>query len=123
MLRAAARRNPRGHGERGKRRRRRMKDQARARAVQLAFVVLVIGAWFAVGRSGAVSPLLLPRIEAVVDAFILLVQTNQFWSAVGITFGTIVRAYLIAVVLGILTGYFVTRSRFATRLLEPLISG
>jgi ABC-type nitrate/sulfonate/bicarbonate transport system permease component len=94
-----------------------------ARGVQLGFVAVFIAAWYFVGRSGAVSPLLVPRIEAVWDAFIRLVQTDQFWSAVRVTLSTIVEAYLIAIVLGVLAGYFVTRSRFLTQLFEPMISG
>ena len=96
---------------------------ARARAVQLLFVAVFIGAWYAIGRTRAISPLFVPRIEAVADAFIRLVQTDQFWSAVRVTFFTILQAYLIAVLLGVSSGYLVTRSRFLTQLLEPVISG
>src|SRR5262245_19152855 len=93
------------------------------RAVQLAFVAAFLAAWYVVGRTGAVTPLLVPRIEAVADAFLRLVQTDAFWSAVRVTLFTITQAYLIAIVLGILSGYLVTRSRFVTQLMEPMISG
>jgi len=94
-----------------------------ARVVQLAFVAVFLGLWYVVGRTGAVTPLLLPRIEAVADAFARLVQTDAFWLAVRVTLSTIVEAYLIATALGIAAGYLVTRSRFLTQLLEPVISG
>jgi ABC-type nitrate/sulfonate/bicarbonate transport system permease component len=94
-----------------------------ARAVQLAFVTAFLTAWYVVGRTGAVTPLLLPRIEAVADAFARLVQTDAFWSAVRVTLSTIVEAYLVAILLGVLSGYLVTRSRFLVGLLEPMISG
>jgi ABC-type nitrate/sulfonate/bicarbonate transport system permease component len=102
-----------------------MKDRSiiGARGVQLAFLAVFIAAWYLVGRSGAISPLLVPRIEAVWDAFVRLVQTDQFWSAVRVTLSTIAEAYLIAIVLGVVAGYFATRSRFLTQLLEPMISG
>src|SRR5262249_51241508 len=48
---------------------------------------------------------------------------EQFWAAVRVTLSTILQAYLIAIVLGVAAGYLVTRSRFLTRLLEPVISG
>jgi len=93
------------------------------RGIQFGFVVMVIGAWFAIGRSGAISPLFLPPLEAISLAFARLVQTTEFWSAVRVTLITIAQAYSIAAVLGILSGYLVTRSRFLTRVLEPIVSG
>jgi hypothetical protein len=44
-------------------------------------------------------------------------------SAVGVTLSTIAQAYLIAIGLGISTGYLVTRSRFLIRVFEPIVSG
>jgi len=92
------------------------------RLVQLGFVVAFFGAWFIIGRSGAISPLFLPPIEAVWAALNTLVQTPQFRSAVQVTLTTIAQAYLIAATLGILAGYAITRSRFATKVLEPIVS-
>ena len=57
------------------------------------------------------------------EAFLALVATGQFWSAVRVTLTTIAEAYAIAVVAGLFTGYLVTRSRFATEAVEPLIAG
>ena len=101
-----------------------MKDVSavQSRLVQLVFLVLALAAWFVVGRTQAISPLFLPPLEAVFQALGQLVQTTEFWSAVGVTLSTIARAYLIACVLGIGVAYLVTRSHFLTRLLEPVIS-
>ena len=102
-----------------------MKDSAlrHARLIQAAFVVVAAAAWFLIGHTGAVSPLFLPPMEAVWVAFVRLVQTPQFWSAVGTTLGTVAEAYSIALVAGVLVGYLVTRSRFLTQVLEPIVSG
>jgi ABC-type nitrate/sulfonate/bicarbonate transport system permease component len=94
-----------------------------ARLIQFAFVVIVLGAWLVIGRSGAISPLFLPPLETVWQAFIRLVQTDQFWSAVLVTLATIAKAYSIAMILGVMTGYLITRSRFLTQVLEPVVSG
>ncbi|HXJ02282.1 MAG TPA: ABC transporter permease [Micropepsaceae bacterium] len=94
-----------------------------ARAIQMGFLGVALGAWFFIGRNGWVSPLFLPPIEAVGQSFIGLLQTGLFWSAVRITLTTILQAYGIAIVLGISAGYLVTRSRFLTQVLEPIISG
>jgi ABC-type nitrate/sulfonate/bicarbonate transport system permease component len=94
-----------------------------ARAIQLGFLASLMAAWLIIGRTGAISPLFVPPMEAVWRAFIALVQTDQFWSAVGTTLRTIGEAYGIAVTSGVLIGYLVTRSRFLTQVLEPIVSG
>ena len=93
------------------------------RAIQSAVLAGALGAWFAAGSTGAISPLFLPPVDGVARAFVTLVQTNQFWSAVGVTLGTIAQAYAIAVVLGVAAGYLATRSRFLAEVLEPIVSG
>jgi ABC-type nitrate/sulfonate/bicarbonate transport system permease component len=94
-----------------------------ARAIQLGFLTAAFVAWFAIGHTGAISPLFLPRMEAVGAALVRLVQTEEFWSAVGTTTLTIVEAYAIAVVLGIFAGWSITHSPYLTRVLEPVVSG
>jgi len=95
----------------------------KARLIQLAFAAVFIALWFIIGATRAISPLFLPPIEAVSRAFVSLVQTGAFWSAVGVTLSTIGEAYAIAGVLGILAGYAVTRSRFLLAVFEPIVSG
>ena len=94
-----------------------------ARAVQVVFLMTVFTAWFGIGRTGAISPLFLPPIEAVAVALVRLVQTEEFWSAVGTTMLTIAEAYGIAIVLGVLAGWLITRSLYLTQVLEPVVSG
>ncbi|HEY4265200.1 MAG TPA: ABC transporter permease [Micropepsaceae bacterium] len=93
------------------------------RLIQFAFLALTIAAWFVIDTTGAISPLFLPPMESVWRAFLALVQTAIFWSAVRVTLTTILQAYIIAILLGIPAGYLVTRSRFLTALLEPIVSG
>jgi ABC-type nitrate/sulfonate/bicarbonate transport system permease component len=100
-----------------------MKEISQARLIQLAFLGIAIVVWFVIGRTGAIAPLFVPPIEAVWRALIDLVQTGTFWSAVRVTLATVAKAYAVAMVLGILAGYAVTRSRFLTQVLEPLVSG
>ena len=80
-----------------------MKDPSlrNARLIQAAFVVLLGLAWLAIGQTGAVSALFLPPMEGVWQAFLRLVQTTQFWSAVGTTLATVAEAYIIALALGV----------------------
>ncbi len=100
-----------------------MSEGETARAAQLTFVLLVVLAWFALARSGSVSPLFLPPIGQVLGALAELVPTKVFWAAVGTTMATLLRAYVISAVCGIGVAYAVTRSRFLTDLIEPVIAG
>src|SRR5215471_289031 len=94
-----------------------------SRLIQFAFLALALTTWFLIGATGAISPLFLPPIEDVFTSFVALVQTSQFWSAVRITLMTIAEAYLIAMLLGLLAGYLISRSRFVMQVLEPVVSG
>jgi ABC-type nitrate/sulfonate/bicarbonate transport system permease component len=93
------------------------------RAVQLLFAVLAVALWYVVTEAGAVSPLFLPGPADVVAALITLAGTDEFWSAIRITLMTIALAYALAVIVGVLAGYLLTRSRLLTRAFEPLVSG
>jgi len=101
-----------------------MKDSpAASRLIQLGFLTAALAAWYVAGRFSAVPPLFLPPIDAVWSSLNDLIRTEEFWSAIGVTLSTIAKAYSVAVVLGILAGYLVTRSRFLTDVIEPIISG
>jgi ABC-type nitrate/sulfonate/bicarbonate transport system permease component len=91
--------------------------------IQFAAIAILGGAWYWGTATGSVSKLFLPEPAAVWLAFSRLVTTGQFWSAVRVTLTTIAQAYAIALVAGIGTGYLVSRSRFATDVLEPIIAG
>lgn len=93
------------------------------RSIQAGFVAIALAAWYGLTASGSVSRLFLPTPSSVREAFLALVATGQFWSAVRVTLSTIAEAYAIAVVAGLFTGYLVTRSHFATEAVEPLIAG
>jgi ABC-type nitrate/sulfonate/bicarbonate transport system permease component len=94
-----------------------------SRSIQIGFLAIAFAAWYGLTASGSVSRLFLPTPASVRDAFLALIATGQFWSAVRVTLTTIAEAYAIAVAAGLFTGYLVTRSRFATDAVEPLIAG
>lgn len=93
------------------------------RSVQFAFLAIAGGAWWFATETGSVSRLFLPPPATVFTTLQRLVQTASFWSAVSVTLLTIAKAFAIAIVMGILTGYLITRSKLATEVIEPVISG
>ncbi len=93
------------------------------RVIQALLAAGAILLWFALTRSGVVSPLFLPPPDAVATALIALVKGDEFWPAVGVTLTTIAAAYVFAAVAGILAGWLITRSKLLTTAFEPLVSG
>ncbi len=98
-------------------------SNASARIVQIAFLAIAAGAWYAVTTTGNISPLLLPPMDRVWSALNTLLARGQFWPPILITLTTIAQAYAIAIVTGVLVAYLVTRSRFLTEVFEPVIAG
>jgi ABC-type nitrate/sulfonate/bicarbonate transport system permease component len=94
-----------------------------ARLWQVFFLVLIGLVWFAITRAGLVSPIFLPAPEKVLPEFVRLLGSGAFVKAVQITFVTMLKAFGIAAIGGVLAGYLITRSRFATAVLEPLVAG
>ena len=94
-----------------------------SRSIQIGCLGIAAAAWYGLTATHSVSPLFLPTPASVGNAFLVLVKTNAFWSAVRVTLATIAEAFAIAVVTGLLAGYLITRSRFATEVVEPLVAG
>jgi len=93
------------------------------RSVQIAFLAIMGGAWYFVTQSGSISALFLPKPANVYATLERLMQTASFWSAVTVTITTILKAFAIAIVAGLVVGYAVTRSKLATQVIEPVIAG
>lgn len=81
------------------------------------------GAWYFATQSGSISALFLPKPANVYATLERLMQTASFWSAVTVTLTTILKAFAIAIVTGLVVGYAVTRSKLATQVIEPVIAG
>ncbi len=92
------------------------------RAIQIGFLAAVGLIWYWLAANRMVTPLFLPRPDVVWRSFVGLVSGGQFWSAVSVTLTSIIQAYAIAVASGLLVGYLVSRSRYSTKLFEPLIA-
>ena len=93
------------------------------RSVQIAFLAIMGGAWYFATQSGSISALFLPKPANVYATLERLMQTASFWSAVTVTLTTILKAFAIAIVTGLVVGYAVTRSKLATQVIEPVIAG
>jgi ABC-type nitrate/sulfonate/bicarbonate transport system permease component len=93
-----------------------------ARAIQAAFVIVLIALWYYVGRNSLVSPIFLPKLPNVVDKFLAIVQSSTFYGNLGITLFELLVAVAIASTCGLTIGYLVGRSRYAVVVFEPLLA-
>src|SRR5690348_8927098 len=93
------------------------------RVTQAVFAAGAVALWFVLTQGGAVSPLFLPPPDAVWNALLRLVQSDEFWPAVRVTSTSVAAAYGIAAIAGVSAGWALTRSPLLTRAFEPLVSG
>jgi ABC-type nitrate/sulfonate/bicarbonate transport system permease component len=91
--------------------------------IQSLFVIALIAAWFVIVEIGIVSPLLLPSPVAVFDEIRALVSLATFWTDVTVTILSIVAAYSLAIVSGLVVGVVVGQNRFAYDVFSPIFSG
>lgn len=69
-------------------------------------IVIVFVAWFAVSRQGIFSTYVLPGPEKVFDSFLKMLQSGEIFVDIAISFGRVLRGFLIAFVLAFALGMF-----------------
>ena len=83
---------------------------------------LLVAAWEALSHSGAVTPFMLPSIEAVVGRIMRDAGTGELWINLGLTLYRSLFGFLIAAVAGIGLGLFISRSAIVRWFFDPVIS-
>jgi ABC-type nitrate/sulfonate/bicarbonate transport system permease component len=94
-----------------------------SRAVQALFLIVLISAWYFETATGRVSPILLPNPVAVLSELIDVVKTGEFIDDLVVTLSELAVAFMISTVLGVVTGYLISRSPYAIKVFEPLLAG
>ena len=120
-LRTLTRRGAQGDGRGG--RRLILSRRTRQRLVQIACVAVVFGAWQIGSSTGALDPLILPPLPAIVVALGGVLRTGTVWADVGLTLLELAIAFAIAAGAGLLAGFVISRSPLAVRVFDPLIAG
>src|SRR5262245_48966598 len=101
----------------------RLRSKLASRGVQVAFVVVLVGAWYVGTTYGRISPILLPNPVAVFDELIDVLRTLEFVSDLRVTLGELAIAFTISATVGITLGYLISRSSYSIRVFEPLFAG
>jgi ABC-type nitrate/sulfonate/bicarbonate transport system permease component len=94
-----------------------------SRAVQAAFLIVLVVLWYLATTRWRVSPLLLPNPLAVLRDFWDILTTGEFIGDLRVTLTELVLAFAIAATSGVIVGYLISRTQYRIRVLEPLFAG
>lgn len=85
---------------------------------------IAVALWLWATRDGGVSPILLPKIDAVVIELWEMLRDGAIYSDLWVTIQEIVLAFIIALVAGLVTGLLASRTRLRALVIEgPLAWG
>jgi ABC-type nitrate/sulfonate/bicarbonate transport system permease component len=99
------------------------RDRILIHSIQFGLVAVLFGSWWLITQSSQRMLLLLPSPARVWNEMGFLWSSGKLWDAAVITIVTIVKAYAIAVVAGVVVGFLVTRSKALVRIFEPVLTG
>ena len=91
-----------------------------SRAVQVGFLIGAVALWHVATARGSVSPLLLPRPNAVLRELVDVLATGEFLGDLGVTLGELAAAFALSSITGLTAGYLISRSRYWIEVFEPL---
>ncbi|RZU30978.1 ABC transporter permease [Blastococcus saxobsidens] len=100
----------------------RAKHSSTVWALRLLLLLIVVGAWLYGTGPGEISFLILPPLGEVFSAIGGLVTTQVFWTALGVTVFEMLVAFLLAAVVGVSLGFFLSRTPLRAQASEPLLS-
>jgi ABC-type nitrate/sulfonate/bicarbonate transport system permease component len=98
-------------------------DSLLSHIVQLGFFVAVLLLWFVATSGLGVNRLLLPDPIAVWHELVDIIVTGEFIPDLKVTVTELVFAFAIAVPLGMVLGYLISRSAYMIKVCEPLFAG
>jgi ABC-type nitrate/sulfonate/bicarbonate transport system permease component len=92
------------------------------RAARFLSIAVLLLAWELLARSGAVTPFMLPSIEAVVERILRDAGTGELWVNLGLTLYRSLAGFAIAAIAGVALGLFISRSAVVRWFFDPVIS-
>jgi ABC-type nitrate/sulfonate/bicarbonate transport system permease component len=93
-----------------------------SRGVQIAFLVGLLVLWFLATDVWRVSSILLPNPVDVWQQLVEVIRSGQFIGDLRITLSEFTAAFVIAMVLGVTSGYFISRSPYLIKVFDPLFA-
>jgi ABC-type nitrate/sulfonate/bicarbonate transport system permease component len=91
-------------------------------AVQIGFVLALLILWYLATNRWGVNRLLLPNPIAVWHQLVDVLRSGEYLPDLRVTLTELATAFALAMVGGTVVGYFVSRTRYAVRVYEPLFA-
>jgi ABC-type nitrate/sulfonate/bicarbonate transport system permease component len=91
-------------------------------AVQIGFVLVLLILWYLATNRWGVNRLLLPNPVAVWHQLVDVLRSGEYLPDLRVTLTELAAAFVLAMVGGTVVGYFVSRTRYAVRVYEPLFA-
>jgi ABC-type nitrate/sulfonate/bicarbonate transport system permease component len=93
----------------------------RAKACQLAFVLIVVTLWACVSLTGEVSPLLLPPPTEVALRLWHMLGERDMWHNILVTVTETGGSFLISLMLGMTIGVIAARTNYSLAVIQPVL--
>lgn len=97
--------------------------QLASRAVQIGFLFAILLLWYLATNFWGVNHLLLPNPIDVWHQLMDVLASGAFLPDLWVTAKEFIIAFVLSTTAGTVSGYFVSRSRFWTKVFEPLLAG
>lgn len=94
-----------------------------SRAVQVGFVAALLVLWYLATNRWGINRLLLPNPIAVWHQFLDVLRTGEYLPDLRVTLTELAVAFVLATTSGTIVGFFVSRTRYAIRVFDPLFAG
>jgi ABC-type nitrate/sulfonate/bicarbonate transport system permease component len=91
--------------------------------VQAGFLLAVLILWYLATNRWGVNRLLLPNPISVWHQLLDVLRTGEYLPDLRVTLTELAVAFVLAMTSGTIVGYFVSRSRYAIRVFDPLFAG
>jgi ABC-type nitrate/sulfonate/bicarbonate transport system permease component len=98
-------------------------QQIASRLVQVGFLLAVFVLWYLATNRWGVNGLLLPNPILVWHQLVEVLRTGEYLPDLRVTLTELAIAFVLAMTSGTLVGYFVSRTRYAIRVFDPLFAG
>jgi ABC-type nitrate/sulfonate/bicarbonate transport system permease component len=93
-----------------------------SRGLQIIFLLGLILLWYLATARWGVSRILLPSPATVWHELVEVLSSGEFLPDLRVTLVELVTAFAVACTCGIISGYLISRSRYATAIFEPLLA-
>src|SRR5581483_2495841 len=94
-----------------------------SRLVQLGFIAGLLALWYLATNRWGVNRLLLPNPVAVWQQLLDVLRSGEYLPDLRVTLTELAIAFALAMTSGTVVGFFVSRTRFAIRVFDPLFVG